>query len=426
MDVQSHSIENLLAEIDELRQQLTEANDTIEAIRTGQIDAIVVEGDNGHQLYTLRTADQAYRVFIEKMTEGAVTINSEGIILYCNTQFASMVSQPISNVIGMPFDTFVAPSHVSVFRSVFELCWSRDCKEEVYLRTSGRDIPVLLSLTTIELEHSTTLSIIVTDLSTQKKTQQLLEANNTELARMNQALELSNNDLQQFASVASHDLQEPLRKIQMFSNLLIERNAEALPEDSKKYLEKIIVSAGRMKSLIIDVLNYSRLSARDNEHEWLDLNEIVQELLEDFELIIQDKNARITVGELPSINGNKGQIRQAFQNILSNALKFSKRDVTPEIRIDAKCVAEKSFDSPVVKDGAWCLIRISDNGIGFEEKYLAHIFALFERLHPKDRYEGTGIGLAITKKIIEKHNGMIIARSEPGKGAEFLLLLPAR
>ncbi|MDB5207036.1 MAG: domain S-box protein [Flavisolibacter sp.] len=417
--------EDLQAEIEELKLQLQEAHETIEAIRTGQVDALVVEGTNGHQLYTLRSADQAFRVFIEKMTEGAVTLNSKGSILYCNSQFASLVKMPLSNVISLPFHQFIAPENVDDYQALFERCWTQDCKGEVLLTAGDHFTPVQLSLTKLALEEGVSLSIILTDLTAQKKVQQQLSSNNKQLAEINHALELSNHDLQQFASVASHDLQEPLRKIQLFSNLLNDRGGAQLTPESKKYLEKIIYSAGRMKALIIDVLNYSKLSANDNPFECIDLNVLIKELLDDFDLFIAEKKAVINVGELPCLYVNRGQIRQMFQNLLSNSLKFAGKEKTSIIDITAKLVRDKSFDSEEDPEGAFCLLTISDNGIGFDEKYAAKIFSLFERLHSKETYEGTGIGLAITKKIVEKHNGLIAAHSKEGEGARFLILLPA-
>ena len=425
--MEEHSTSNmaaLQAELEELRHQLWEAQETIDAIRTGQIDAIVVNGKNGHELYTLKTADYSYRVFIEKMTEGAVSLNYEGIILYCNSQFASLLNMPISKVIGMAFQDFVPEESKRNLRRLFENSWSKDCKEEVLLHTCDLEIPVLLSLTALEFNENMALSIIVTDLTAQKRTQQELERKNAQLARMNHELGLSNHDLQQFASVASHDLQEPLRKIQMFSNLLKEQNRKILSTESQRFLDKIVNSAKRMKALIMDVLSYSRLSAAHNIFEHVDLNEIVTDLLEDFELIIQEKNADILVGELPQIEANRGQIRQVFQNMVSNALKFSKEEEPPVIHISSTYLDERSFEGEPQLEGPYCLIRIKDNGIGFDQKYQNHIFALFERLHSKDSYEGSGIGLSITKKIIEKHDGLVQARGISGEGAEFLLLLP--
>jgi light-regulated signal transduction histidine kinase (bacteriophytochrome) len=323
-------------------------------------------------------------------------------------------------VIGLNFDAFIHEEDIDMYNEMFRRCWSEDCKGEVRLNRAT----VKLSLTALELATGPSLSVIITDITTQKKAQQLLENSNQQLEKINHALELSNHDLQQFASVASHDLQEPLRKIQMFSALLKTHNEADLSDDSKKHLDKIIDAARRMKTLIIDVLSYSKLSATDNTFEHINLNSILDEFQEDFELTIQDKGAIVKVGKLAAIDANKGQMRQVFQNILSNALKFSKNDEPPVIEISCKYLAEKSFDSEEQEDGPFCLITIKDNGIGFNEKYLSKIFDLFERLYSKSIYEGTGIGLAITKKIIEKHNGLIKARSEEGKGSAFMFILP--
>lgn len=415
--------EELLKELEELRYQLNEANETIEAIRTGQIDALVVQGQEGHQLYTLKSADQTYRVFIEKMTEGAVTINQQGLILYCNSQFAMMVRHPLSEVIGVPFKGFIAEENWAQYDALFEKCWQSDCKGEVLLTAGEARTPVQLSLTTLELEQGVSLSIILTDLTTQKRTQQQLLENNLQLEQINRALEISNHDLQQFASIASHDLQEPLRKILMFSNLMREK-ADGLSPLSKKHLQKIIDSAARMKTLIIDILTYSKLSANEQHFECVDLREILNELSEDFELLIEEKKAQIIIGELPCLFVNRGQIRQVFQNVISNALKFARSDIAPIIEVKSKKINEKSFTGDEQKDGPYCLLSIQDNGIGFDEKYVQNIFSLFERLHAKDKYEGTGIGLAIAKKIVEKHNGLITAVSKEGKGAEFQIVLP--
>jgi PAS domain S-box-containing protein len=416
-------ISALESELEELRHQLQEANETIEAIRTGQIDALVVEGENGHQLYTLKSADHNYRIFIEKMTEGAITLNRSGVILYCNQQFASLIKMPLSQVIGLPFEQFIADENRDYYRELFAQCWDSDCKGEVLIKCSDHLTPVKLSLNTFEFEQDLTLSILLTDLTAQKSAQKLLHENNMQLEAINQALESSNHDLQQFASVASHDLQEPLRKIQIFSNLMKEKETN-LTLNSRNYLEKIIESSKRMKTLIVDILNYSRLSAIDTDRERVSLAELFNELLEDFELAISEKKAKISIGQLPNLWVNKGQIRQVFQNILSNSLKFSKPGTSPEIVISSKQLEHKSFSSPAHPNGHYFMISVRDNGIGFDEKYVNNIFSLFERLHSKQKFEGTGIGLAIAKKIIEKHNGLITARSKEGAGTEFAIILP--
>jgi signal transduction histidine kinase len=243
-----------------------------------------------------------------------------------------------------------------------------------------------------------------------------------ELRRINKSLEASNHDLQQFASVASHDLKEPLRKIQLFGAILKDRFLHEDP-NAMSYMERIVGSSERMAKLINDLLNYSRLSV-ESIYEPTDFNVLIKEILSDLELMISEKDARITVEKIPQIEAAAGQMRQVFQNIISNALKFSKPDVAPEISIQAERVTDLNPDSATYENGRFCRIIINDNGIGFNEKYLSKIFTIFQRLHNADMYEGTGIGLAIAKKVIDKHGGIITAKSREGVGTSFIIVLP--
>lgn len=408
--------EQLLRENKALLEQLEEATETIHAIRSGQVDAIVVQDpEHGHQLFTLKTADQTYRVFIEKMSEGAVTINEKGTILYSNSKFASMVNMKLSKVIGLSFDAFVPDEHKDAYFELFRSGWLGDHKAELSIRGDGVLIPCQLSVAALELDEGISLSVILTDLTYQKEVQLLLKLNNQQLKDINLELEASNHDLQQFASVASHDLQEPLRKILIFSSMLKNNHLGELSEPGSLYLEKIISSSNRMKTMIVDVLSYSRLSTYTNNFELTDLSDIIHEVLDDYEILIADKNAEIIVGELPSAEVNRGQIRQVFQNLISNSIKFCGPGVKPVIRISAGAALPDM-----------CEITFADNGIGFDELYSEKIFSLFERLNTKDKYEGSGIGLAISKKIIDKHNGSITAESKNGEGALFRIRLPFR
>jgi two-component system, chemotaxis family, CheB/CheR fusion protein len=246
-----------------------------------------------------------------------------------------------------------------------------------------------------------------------------------ELQQINEELESSNIELQQFASVASHDLKEPLRKIHMFSNLIRDKYCANVDQGAVNYLERIINSSARMTTLVNDLLSFSRLSV-NHLFKPTDLDQLLKDILGDLELVIQEKNAVINIGKLPEIEAVPGQMRQVFQNLLSNALKFSRRDAPPVISVKSELVAAKSFDSPVTENGNYCRITISDNGIGFDEQYRDKIFTIFQRLHTKEKYEGTGIGLAITKKIVDKHNGLITASSVENEGSNFILLLPVK
>ncbi|MEJ1237232.1 chemotaxis protein CheB [Chryseolinea sp. T2] len=265
------------------------------------------------------------------------------------------------------------------------------------------------------------------DINDQKQLSEVLERKvqerTTELRNTNYALEVSNNDLQQFASVASHDLQEPLRKIHMYASMIRDRKA-SLAENGTTYIEKILASSSRMKSIITNILNYSKLSAKDINFETTNIRKLIDEILDDLEIAIREKNAKVYVSEFPLIETVPGQIRQVFQNIIGNSLKFSRPNTPPVVRIDAVRTAANDLNSQRQEDGPWCRITIADNGIGFNPKFAEQIFLIFQRLHSKDTYEGTGIGLAIAKKIIEKHNGIISARGNDGEGAIFTIVLP--
>ena len=267
-----------------------------------------------------------------------------------------------------------------------------------------------------------------TNIHEQKKVNEFLEKNVNERTRQliesNRQLEASNHDLLQFASVASHDLKEPLRKIHFFTSILDERYT--VEKEVAEYLDKIKYSSRRMNLLIEDLLNFSKLS-QDVSFEKTDLNVIIKEVLVDLELSIAEKKAKVEVmNKLPEIDAVPGMIRQALLNILSNALKFSNQLISPVIIIESHRVASLSILAESDDEGDFCLIKITDNGIGFDEKYLDKIFTLFQRLHAKDEYEGTGIGLTIVKKIIDKHHGIIEASSSPGKGSTFSIVLPIK
>lgn len=265
-----------------------------------------------------------------------------------------------------------------------------------------------------------------TDIDEQKSINHLLEVKVAErtknLKEKNEQLENSNHELQQFSWVVSHDLKEPLRKIQTFNNLVKDRYPTGDPEGIK-FLEKSIHSSERMSDLINDLLDYSRLSL-SSLFKPTDLTALLKEVLLDFEYIISEKNAVVKYNNLPVINAVPSQMRQIFQNLISNALKFSKAGVPPVISISAERVMTKEFDSQPSETGNYCRIVFSDNGIGFNEKYLDKLFEIFQRLHSRTDYEGTGIGLAIARKIVDKHNGIITARSKDNEGASFILVLP--
>ncbi len=247
-----------------------------------------------------------------------------------------------------------------------------------------------------------------------------------ELEHKIEALNRSNAELEQFAYVASHDLQEPLRKIRAFSSKLMLRHSAALSEEGQELLQKSEHSAGRMQTLIDDLLNFSRLIKPPEVPVRTDLNQVVHDVLNDLWEDIQVKGARVQVDPLPILEAQPTQFRQLFQNLLSNALKFSRSDVSPVIDIDYQQI--KGSEMPQGLGHLQALdyhrIAVSDNGIGFEPQYVEKIFVIFQRLHGRLEYSGTGIGLAICKRVVTNHRGFIDAQSTPGEGSTFLIYLP--
>lgn len=237
-----------------------------------------------------------------------------------------------------------------------------------------------------------------------------------------QELTRSNEELQQFAFIASHDLQEPLRKIKTFGERLKATNGEALNEQGRDYLSRMQNAALRMQTLIEDLLALSRVTTRAQPFVSVNLAKITQEVLSDLEVGIQQTGARVEVGNLPIIQGDPLQMRQLLQNLIGNALKFHRQQEPPVVKIYSQFL-NNQLDKLAV-DEEFCQIIIEDNGIGFSEKYLDRIFNIFQRLHSRSEYEGTGIGLAICRKITERHHGTITAQSQPGQGARFMITLP--
>jgi light-regulated signal transduction histidine kinase (bacteriophytochrome) len=240
----------------------------------------------------------------------------------------------------------------------------------------------------------------------------LVAYHTSELAAKNALLEQSNRDLEHFAYVASHDLQEPLRKIQSFSDRVVKQYAVALDEQGRDYLGRMSGAAARMQNLIEALLSLSRVSTKKGEVARIDLRALTQEVLGDLEFRLQSTRGRVDVGDLPYIEGDPVQMRQLLQNLIGNALKFHRPGEPPVVTVSA------------ARRNRQLEIRVEDNGIGFESKDAARVFLPFHRLHGRAEYEGTGIGLTICRKIVERHDGTIRAESQPGSGSRFIVTLP--
>ncbi|RJR14742.1 MAG: hypothetical protein C4581_13430 [Nitrospiraceae bacterium] len=233
-------------------------------------------------------------------------------------------------------------------------------------------------------------------------------------------LQNTNRELQDFAHIASHDLQEPLRKITAFSERLKTRYASVLDETGLDYMKRMQNAAHRMQNLIEGLLAYSRVTSKARAFEAVDLSAVAHEVLSDLELRIHNSGGKVEIGELPIIQADPLQMRQLLQNLIANALKFHREDEHPFVR-----VTSSSTNGGHPASGNLCHISIEDNGIGFDGKYTERIFGVFQRLHGRQEYEGSGIGLSVCRRIVERHGGSINVKSTPGKGAKFIITLPA-
>jgi signal transduction histidine kinase len=247
-----------------------------------------------------------------------------------------------------------------------------------------------------------------------------LETTTEKMVEYTRKLERSNRELVDFAYVASHDLQEPLRKIEAFGDRLVKKYINVLPEEGQMFVDRMQSAANRMRQLINDLLSYSRVTTAAAPFTKVSLNDVLSGVLSDLQIRIEETNATVEVSELPSIEADAMQMRQLFQNLIGNAIKFRKKDVDPVVKINAELT--QTHDLPV--SGPAVIITIADNGIGFEQQFKEQIFVIFQRLHSRTEYEGTGIGLATCRKIVERHLGMIDALGRPGEGSTFVITFP--
>jgi signal transduction histidine kinase len=251
------------------------------------------------------------------------------------------------------------------------------------------------------------------EIKSRKETEKKLIIREKELVR-------SNEELEKFAYIASHDLQEPLRKVQSFGDLLQSECEDALGKAGLDYLSRMREAASRMSGLINDVLAFSRINNTSNDHEVVNLNEVVTGALNDLELMLEENSATLDCAELPYIEADETQMRQLFQNLISNAIKYRHKERTPHIKIDYQIIPSEG-ESYVFLE-----LSIADNGIGFDSKYSERIFEIFQRLHGRSDYKGTGVGLALVRKIAECHGGTARAISKPNKGATFIITLKTK
>ncbi|WP_233261543.1 ATP-binding protein [Vitiosangium sp. GDMCC 1.1324] len=348
-------------------------------------------------------AGEAFDVqaLVEQAPNMMIACDPDGRIRFVNFTLPGLV---IGDLLGTSMYRFIAPEDLDRVRGTIQRVLETGEPGGFDIRSVVKPGPEWFSakLGAIKAEGQIAgFTMILTDISDLKQTQSRLER--------------SNQELENFAYVASHDLQEPLRKIQTFGERLKSTSAGKLGPEGVDYLERMHSASTRMRRLIDDLLSFSRVASRAQPFTRVDLTALARDVVEGFKPIIEKTGAAVTVGTLPTLEADPTQLRQLLHHLLGNALKFHREDAPPTISIRGTLNA----------DGTRCELAVEDDGIGFDEKYLDRIFNVFQRLHGRaSKYDGTGIGLAICRKIVDRHNGSISARSTPGKGSTFVASLP--
>jgi len=357
------------------------------------------------------TAARAAGEILDTMADALFVIDAEARVRVTNDAVRRLFGYAEAEILGKTIDTleYVDPE-ASTSRTLREMLRRAPIHDEerVFRRKGGERIDVSISVSLLsERETEGGAVVIARDIRERKRVE-------AELRAFTVKLQESNRELEDFAHVASHDLQEPLRKIQAFGDRLKARYAEVLTGEGVDYLDRMLKAAGRMQALINDLLAFSRVTTKAQPFAPVDLGAIAQEVVHDLEERTHQTGGEVVVGPLPAVDADALQMRQLLQNLVGNGLKFHRPGVPPRVELSGSA------------SNGTAEIVVSDNGIGFDEKYAERIFTMFERLHGRASYEGTGIGLAICRKIAHRHGGDIRASSRQGEGATFVVTLPVK
>lgn len=379
----------------------------------------------------LRQSEERYYKMISEVQDYAILLlNSEGIIQNWNTGAEFIKGYKASEIIGKNFRQFYTAedkaSHLPERLLKEAEKKGKATSEGWRVKKDGSRFWAYIVITALHNKEGEVIgySKVTRDLTEKKKAEDALRLSAAELEQQNAELEALNDELSSFAYVVSHDLKEPIRKIQVFAGRQLEPDKSR--EQILEFSQKIITSAARMQKLMEALISYSHISVEANGFEKINLNDIVEAVKTDLEVPIANTQTRIKMGKLPDIKGIPFQIHQMFLNLLANAIKFARENSKPEITIDAYIPANGDLPEELAgKNKKYHLITVSDKGIGFEPEYAEKIFEVFQRLKPKNQGTGTGIGLSIVKKVVQNHGGIIEAEGNPDHGASFRIYLPA-
>lgn len=403
----------LRAKLKRLQIRLAETEATMQAIRSGDVDAIVVEGPKGSRIFSLQSPEEPYRILAERMNEGAATLTADGTILFCNQRLADMVGVPSERLLGAALHTILHIEERAGLLDLLRLTLDRDVRaERRLLRSDGTTLPVQLSLSRIPTgESGHGICLVATDLTEQKAAHDEVRRLNAGLEQQvlhrTAELEAANQELEAFTYAVAHDLRAPLRHIHGFSGLLQQDPESVLSADGRHSLDCIRKGALRMEKLLEDLLNLSRFGRQSLQRRDVDLKKLVRQVIDDLAPDLKDRQIVWKVDDLPVVNCDPALMKIVFANLLSNAVKFTRPRPTATIEV-----------GQTTRQGE-AVLFVRDNGAGFDMRHADKLFGVFQRLHRAEEFEGTGVGLATVHRILQKHGGRIWAEAAPDRGAVF-------